>query len=98
MPHYLIIDLGREVPVSGLTYLPRQDGPEGRCLDCEVYAGNDPTSWGEAALSFQGQNNNRWQALPLQKTIRARYLKLVVKSAVNDRAYASVAELDIITP
>ena len=98
MPHHLVIDLGREVALSGLKYLPRQDGPEGRCADCLVFCSNDPNSWGEAVASVQWQDNDQWQTLQFKQTVKARYLKLLIKSAVNHRPYASVAELDIITP
>ena len=98
MPHHLVIDLGGEVALSGIKYLPRQDMDEGRCADCLVFCSHDPNSWGEAAASVQWQNNDQWQTLPFKQTVKARYLKLLIKSAVNNRPYASVAELDIITP
>ncbi|MFZ2405029.1 MAG: discoidin domain-containing protein, partial [Methylobacter sp.] len=96
MPHHLVIDLGCEAALSGLKYLPRQDGPEGRCVDCEVFCSNDPKSWGEAVAFVQWQNNNQWQTLSFKTIVKARYLKLLIKSAVNNRDYASVAELDVV--
>ncbi|MFV8347006.1 beta-galactosidase [Flavobacterium sp. ZB4P13] len=36
-PHQIVIDLGTETNISGLKYLPRQDGPNGRIKDFKVY-------------------------------------------------------------
>jgi hypothetical protein len=98
MPHHLVIDLGGEVALSGLKYLPRQDLSQGRCADCEVFCGDDPNSWGEAVASVRWEDNDQWQTLLFKKTVKARYLKLLIKSSANNSDFASVAELDIITP
>jgi beta-galactosidase len=36
-PHQLVIDLGESVNCSGLKYMPRQDGPNGRIKDFKLY-------------------------------------------------------------
>lgn len=36
-PHQLVIDLGELINCSGLKYLPRQDGPNGRIKDFKLY-------------------------------------------------------------
>jgi len=98
MPHHLVIDLGREVELSGIRYLPRQDMSSGRCADCEIFCSSNPESWRDAVVFFQGQDNGQWQTIQFKKTVKARYLKLLIKSAISNRPYASVAELDILTP
>lgn len=98
MPHHLVIDFGREVELSGIKYLPRQDLPAGRCADCGVFCSNDPKSWGEAVATVQWQNSDQCQTLPFEKAVKARYLKLLIKSEVNKHPFASIAELDIIQP
>ena len=98
MPHHLVIDLGSEVALSGLNYLARQDSGEGRCLDCDVYVSNDSNVWGKAVASVQWQNSDQWQALQFKQVVKARYLKVVVKSAVGNVAYTHIAELDVISP
>src|ERR1019366_8835055 len=35
-PHYLVIELGREVTLRGVTCLPRQDRAEGRVVEVEA--------------------------------------------------------------
>jgi beta-galactosidase len=36
-PHQVVIDLGKNMEISGLKYLPRQDSPNGRIKDFRVY-------------------------------------------------------------
>ena len=48
MPHHLTIDLGRAVTLKGITYLPRQDGANGRIAECEIYCSTEPTLVGRA--------------------------------------------------
>jgi len=96
MPHHLVIDLGREVEVVGVRYLPRLDTAQGRWAECDVYVGSDPHSWTEPIVSAKLQNNNKWQTLWFPKPVCFRYLKVVVKSAFDNFAHASVAELDVI--
>ena len=48
MPHHLTVDLGREVTLKGITYLPRQDMANGRIAECEIYCSTDPSLLGRA--------------------------------------------------
>lgn len=41
-PHHLVIDLGQEVAVSGITILPRQESPNGRIKRLRLYVRRDP--------------------------------------------------------
>ncbi|MCF7864203.1 MAG: discoidin domain-containing protein, partial [Kiritimatiellales bacterium] len=96
MPHHLVIDLGRETALGGIRYLPRQHQPQGRCSECQVFCSNNPNLWGEAVASVKWQNNDQWQTLSFEKAVKARYLKILVTSSVNNRPAASIAELDVI--
>ncbi|HEX2870896.1 MAG TPA: discoidin domain-containing protein [Polyangiaceae bacterium] len=51
LPHYLIIDMGKAAPISGFSYLPRQNSPNGRIKDWAFYVSNDGTSWGTPVKS-----------------------------------------------
>jgi DNA-binding beta-propeller fold protein YncE len=55
-PHELVVDLGQGYQVSGISYLARQDGPNGRIADYEVYLSSDGASWGPAVASGTFQN------------------------------------------
>jgi hypothetical protein len=96
MPHFLVVDLGREMKLAGVSYLPRQDQPSGRIARCEVYCGNNPKSFGSPAAKATWTNTAERQALRFVQPITARYVKFVIRSAVNGQAYAAAAELDVI--
>ncbi|MGA2248592.1 MAG: discoidin domain-containing protein, partial [Verrucomicrobiota bacterium] len=97
LPHYVIIDMGSEVTVKGVTYLPRQDAPTGRIADADVYCSLDPKAWSKPAASAKWPNTDQRQTLTFGKPVRARYLKVVSRSEVNGFPFASMAELDILT-
>jgi beta-galactosidase len=98
-PHELVLDLGRDVLLSGVTYLPRQDMDNGRVKDYEVFLSRDGTDWGEPAAAGQiRRNTGDLQRITLQRPVEARYVKFVAKSEVRGRPWASAAEIAIITP
>ena len=97
MPHHLTIDLGRAVTLNGITYLPRQDGSNGRIADCEIYCSNDPNAWTAPAAKVKWRNTDQLQTVNFNQPVKARYLKIVARSEVNRNPYASIAELDVLT-
>jgi hypothetical protein len=96
MPHHLALDLGREVTVKGLTYLPRQDMRNGRIASAEIFAGNDPKKWGTPVAKVTWSDSSDLQTLQFAQPVKARYLKLVALSEIRGQAFAALAELDII--
>lgn len=54
LPHRLTIDLGTTQPITGFSYLPRQDLANGRVASWEFFVSKDGTTWGAAvkASSF----------------------------------------------
>jgi hypothetical protein len=97
MPHSLTIDLGREVLLRGITYVPRQDMANGRIAEAEISAGNDPRSLGAVLASVQWPNSASTQKVTFDKPVAARFLKITAKSEVNGNPFAAIAELDVIT-
>ncbi|MCX6897117.1 MAG: discoidin domain-containing protein [Verrucomicrobia bacterium] len=98
MPHWLVVDLGGEMALAGITYLPRQDMANGRIAEAEVYCSNEPKKWSSpVAIAKWGDTSDR-QTIRFAKPVTARYLKLVPKSEVRGQPFAAVAELDIIRP
>ena len=96
MPHELVIDLGREVALKGITYLPRQDMVNGRIADAEIFCGNNPQSWGAPLATPKWPNVMELQTVRFNQTIKARYLRLLAKSEVNANPFAAIAELDVL--
>ncbi len=97
MPHYLVIDLGREVNLKGFTCLPRQDMNNGRVAECEIFGSHDGKTWGEPIARAKWRNTANMQTLNFKDQVKTRYLKLVIKSEVRGQPFAAIAELDILT-
>jgi Beta-galactosidase/beta-glucuronidase len=94
-PHEIVVDMGKTYKIEEFIYQGRIDGDNGRINDYEIYFSNSPTDWGNPALSGQFKNITNPQNMPVTSKPEARYFKLVSKSAVNNRPWASVGELDI---
>ena len=92
MPHELVIEFEREVTLSGITYLPRQDMSNGRVAEAEVLG-----DAGRIAI-VKWPNTGKLQTVHFDQPVTTRSLRLVIKSEVNAHAFASVAELDVLTP
>jgi hypothetical protein len=90
MPHQLVIDLGREVTLAGITYLPRQDMANGRLAECEIFADGKPVA------SVTWPNSADLQTLRFNPPVTARSLRLVIKSETNGNPFASIGELDVL--
>ena len=95
-PHTLIIDMGQSYNVTAITYLARQDGNQnGMVKAYEFYLSNDKNNWGSAVVTGEFKNTTSLQTAKLSTAKTGRYLKLVAKSEINGRAWASCAELGI---
>jgi hypothetical protein len=92
----LVIDLGKTVPLQGITYLPRQDMANGRIVQCEIYCSSDPSEWSDPAAKVKWPNSNQLQTVRFKQVISARYLKVLIRSAAEGSAFASMAEMDVI--
>jgi hypothetical protein len=82
--------------VSAITYLARQDGNEnGMVKQYEVYLSTDGKTWGTAAVSGEFKKTTALQVATLPAPKKARYMKFVAKSEINNRAWTSAAEIGI---
>jgi hypothetical protein len=90
MPHELVVVLGREVTLTGITYLPRQDMANGRIAECDLFAD------GSRVASARWPNTSELQTLRFSQPVTTRTLRLVIKSECNGNPFASVAELDVL--
>jgi alpha-L-fucosidase len=98
-PHTLDIDLGQEVTITALGYLPRQDGiPSGVVDRSKVYLTLNPDDWGKAVAESRYDNiasNPIEQIISLSNPVRARYLRFVTLSTATHDPWASVAEINV---
>jgi hypothetical protein len=94
LPHHLTIDLQDNLPVRGLTYLPRQDMMNGRIAQYEIHVSTDGMNW-EKAAAGEWPNSPHLQTVYFESLVTARYLKLVALSEVNGQDFTSAAEVDV---
>ena len=92
-PHEIVIDMKQTYRVTAFAYKGRKDGSNGRVLRYEVYFSNFPKLWGEPAASGTFSNSPDKQTVSIPSKPEARYMKFLVRSVVDDRGYASAAEL-----
>ena len=79
--------------ITSFSYQGRKDGSNGRVLRYEVYFSPSPYLWGEPAASGTFSNTSDKQTVSIPSKPEARYMKFLVRSVVDDKAYASAAEL-----
>ena len=95
-PHEIVVDMGATYVINTFTYKGRSDGStNGRVRNYDVYFSNSPDSWGAPAASGTFENSGDPQTISIPSKPTARYFRFVIRSVVDNRDYASVAELSI---
>ncbi|HCT79880.1 MAG TPA: phospholipase C, phosphocholine-specific, partial [Micromonosporaceae bacterium] len=96
LPHYLDLDLGSSKTVTGLSYVPRSTGVNGRIGQYEIYVSADGTNWGTALAT--GTFADSAATKQVSWTGRAaRYVRLrALTEAGNRGPWTSAAEVTIL--
>ena len=94
-PHELVVDMKQTYRVTAFYYQGRNDGSNGRVLNYEVYFSSSPYLWGKPAAAGTFSNTSDKQTVSIPSKPEARYMKFIVRSVVDNRAYASAAEIGI---
>jgi hypothetical protein len=95
MPHEIRLDLGANHDVAALQYLPRQNSPNGRIADYEIYVSENDGAWGVPAAAGSWANTTSEQTVTFAPE-SGRYVRLVALSEVNGNPWTSVAELNVL--
>ena len=90
-----MIEFARPVALSGLKILPRQDMPNGRIKDYEVFVSNDGKNWGSAVKKGKFADSGEVQVLQFGRPVKAKYLKFVALSSFEKKPFVSMAELEV---
>lgn len=93
-PHFLVLDYSKPQPITGLIYTARIGNENGHVKDYELYASNDPQTWGDPVARGSFSNDHLEETIQLAHTVRARYLKFVILSEQHGHPFGSVAELE----
>ena len=93
LPHILEITLPALESISGMNYLPRQDGQSGRWLEIEIYASETGADKGALVkkATFE-QTNQDLQTVDFGKTVKAKKVTIVVTKSAG--GHGTCAEID----
>lgn len=98
-PHFIVIDLGSSVTLTGFAYLPRQDGyngvENGDLGDYEVYVGNDSAAL--TTLSHSGTMGAFAGTSLVSATFTTPATGRYVKIVAPTQRWISIAELEFYT-
>ena len=95
LPQSVVLELPKILPLDGLSYLPRQEAPQGHIKEYAIYLSNDGKTWGQPVLKGKiDPASNALANLKFAKKTEGRFVKLEILSGNAD--VASIAELDIL--
>ena len=95
-PHEIVIDFGKILNLAAVTYLPRQEIGNGRIGRYELYLSRDGKNWGRPARKGKFGRGAELKKIRLSPPRKARYLKFVALSEINNRPWTSAAEIGVI--
>ncbi len=94
-PHEIVLKANAEYRFSGLRYLPRQNGANGRIGEYKILVSRDGFSWGTAVSSGTFLSEASEKELRFEPTT-GMYIKLVATSELQGQSWTSVAELNVL--
>ena len=95
-PHELQIDLDDVYHLTGFRYLPRQDGgANGTIVEYDFYTSMDGSNWVKV-ISNGTWASNTSEKESLFTPIDGRYIRFVGLEEINNNAWASCAELNVL--
>lgn len=94
-PHWVDFDCYETKTLTGFSYTPRQDSPNGNIKDYEIYVSQDGKNWGEPILKQSFANNTNTKKVMFEKPVKARYLRFKALSSQDKQDFASGAEFTI---
>ena len=95
-PHWVDLDAGEVKTITGFTYLPRQDGPNGNIKDYRLQVSNDGKNWSDPVAEGAFANDSKLKRVMLDKPVKARYIRFTALSSQAGNDFASGAELGIL--
>ena len=95
-PHWVDFDAGTVKNMKGFIYTARQDGPNGRVKDYEIFVSQDGKTWGTAIHKGSLKNTAEAQKIMFSTPVKARYIRFQALNEQNGNDYASGAEFGLI--
>jgi len=95
-PHEIQVDTGTARMIGGFSYLPRQDGVNGRVAKYEFYVSLDGKFWGEPVAKGQFKRGGDLSKVYFSAPVKCRYFRFRALSEEQGQMWASAAELDVL--
>ena len=92
-PYIIDVDLGALRAINGFSYLPRQNGVNGRIANYELYAARFKGQFKKPIIKGTFKNDSEWQRIKFP-TQWSRYLRIKILSEINGKPYATAAEFE----
>ena len=94
-PHEIQIDMADTFNIHNFTYLPRQNGVNGRVADYKLYLSTNKSKWGSPVSTGTFDNSAAKHVISFNPAVNARYFKFVGVSEVNGGPWTTVAEFSL---
>ncbi len=94
-PHTVDFDCYLSKTLTGFSYLPRQDSPNGNIREYEIQVSEDGKNWSEVICKGSFEKNNLLKKVKFDKPVKARYLRFRALSSHDGHDYATGAEFNI---
>ncbi len=99
LPHSITIDMHRTAVVSGLTYEPRPDGPNGRTGQYSITTSVNGTTFGEPVATGSWNDDDTAKGATFSQPVTARYVRLTALTEAGGRGpWTSAAEVRLRGP
>src|SRR4051812_24213989 len=96
LPHTLTIDTHNAVAISGLTYLPPADSPNGRIGQYRVTSSNDGTTWSSAIATGTFADDGVLKTVSFA-TVITRFVRLTAVTEAGSRGtWSAAAEVNLL--
>lgn len=95
-PHWVDFDAAETKTMKGIVYQPRQDSPNGRVKEYEIYVSQDGQNWGEPVARGSFKDSSESQRVMFSKPVKARYVRFRALNEQRGNDYATGAEFSLI--
>lgn len=96
LPHVLIVDTNNLVAVSGLTYLPPSDSPNGRIGQYRIATSTNGTTWSQPVATGTFADDAVLKTVTFT-TVLTRFVRLTaITEAGNRGVWSAVAEINLL--
>ena len=100
-PHFIEVDMGETLQLTGFSYTPRADGNKSGTIErYDFLVSQDGRKWTSVVTNgvFDNMLNNPvHQNVAFQKAVSARYFKFVSRSGILHEDWISMGEIGVLT-